>query len=132
MKSEKVNKKKKKGIVKTLRLSEDENDALKDLLKRESLKGLGSYVRNLINNQSRAFTLSPDEIKFLKSEFANLTRFGSNINQITFHINRRYAGKSDEIIKDNEESQLLELLKTANETIEHLQGRIVKLINEAS
>ncbi len=117
-------------VKRTFRLTEDEDILLEKLARREGIDP-SKYLRNIIRNQERAFTLSPDEVALLKSNFANITRLGSNINQITYHMNYKSIGGKDELLNLKETSELEMLLIGAGEALKITKDQIVKLIKQA-
>ena len=116
----------------TFRMHEEDLENLKLLAAREGITQ-SQYLRYIIKNKKRVFTLSPDEVTNLKIQFANITRLGSNINQIAHHMNRRIiSGKDEELITKEEKDLLLTLLDKAANEVDKNKRKIVKLINDHS
>jgi hypothetical protein len=119
-----------KEIKISFRLTEDEGDLLNQLAKREGIDP-SKYLRNIIKNQERAFTLSPDEVALLKSNFANITRLGSNINQITYHMNSKALSGEEKIVGEKEKTELENLLKNTDKELIQVKRQIIDLIKKA-
>lgn len=119
-----------KEVKISFRLTEEEGDLLNQLAQREGIDP-SKYLRNIIRNQERAFTLSPDEISLLKSYFANITRLGGNINQITYHLNlQAFLGKKATLGHDKRQD-LEGLLIQTDRTLNEIKKQIIKLIKVA-
>ena len=110
------------------RISSEEKEALKLLATREGVSK-GKYLRDLIKNQSQIFTLSPDEINELRKEFANITRLGSNVNQIVYHLNIMALNSQAKLTLDHKQ-ELESLLNRTNDHILEVKELIIKLIKE--
>jgi hypothetical protein len=119
-----------KEVKVSFRLSDEEANLLDKLAQREGIDP-SKYLRNIIRNQERAFTLSPDEVTLLKSNFANITRLGSNINQITYHMNSKALSGKDEILSEKDKEELENLLLSADERLSETKKQIIKLIKKA-
>lgn len=118
-----------KEIRKAFRLTEQENTLLTKLSQREGIDP-SKYIRNLIKNKERAFTLSPDEADLLKTNFANLTRVGSNINQIVYHMNIKSLNGQPPI-EEKEKNTLTNHLATLDQELKKTKKQIVKLVKLA-
>lgn len=118
-----------KETVKTFRLTKQENTLLTKLSQREGIDP-SKYIRNLIKNKERAFTLSPDEADLLKTNFANLTRIGSNINQITYHMNIKSLNGQPPI-DEKEKNTLTSYLVNLDQELKKTKNQIVKLVKLA-
>ena len=113
--------------VVSLRLNNSELDMLDNLSKKEGLKR-SDYLRKLIKNKERVFTLDKEEVSFLKSEFGDLGSLAGNINQIAFHLNKAALVEGDSFTKE----RLIEIINTKDSVLEQvniLQNRIAQLIN---
>lgn len=110
------------------RISEEEKRVLKLLAKREGITK-GEYLRNVINNQVKVFTLSPDEVLELRKEFANLTRYGSSVNQIAYHLNVM-ALNNDVYLTKKHQEELKVLLEDTNKSLDKTRDLIIELIEK--
>lgn len=123
--------KRNKEVIKNFRITESDAEILSSLAENESLSQSG-YLRNLIRNQSRAFTLSSDEITFLKKEFANLTRLGSNLNQIVYHMNIRQNQGKEETSMPKDREEILALISSSNDKLNIVKKKIADLVSNYS
>lgn len=121
-----------KQIRAAFRLDQSEANLLQQLAQREGVDQ-SKYLRAIIRNKEKAFTLSPDEVCLLRDNFANITRLGSNINQITYHLNSSaIMGKAgSQLVTQEITSDLEELLKKTNVLIEQTKQKVIELINTA-
>jgi len=112
-----------KLITKTFRCDEKcERLAIKNA-RREKL-GFSSYIRNLIYKKERIFTLPPKEISKLKAEYSKLSKIGSNLNQISHHINAKakIQRNGDDNILQKEIIVLIDLIKNSNAELEQIKN----------
>lgn len=111
------------------RLTTDEEQQLNILSQKEKITP-SQYLRNIIKNQSGSFVLSEDQVEDLKKNFANLTRMGSNINQIAYHLNKKALSSKnqEEIISQQKKEVLQSHLSKASDQIIDLKQQIIKLI----
>ncbi len=110
--------------VTSIRLNHAERLLLEKLSSREKLSK-SEYLRSLLNNKKRVFTLSNEQVDFLKKEFGKLGKINSNINQIAFHMNL------DVLNSKEPDKNLIELKSLYEDTINNivlLQDRIAELI----
>ena len=118
-----------KEIKISFRLNEEENALLNQLSSREGID-ISKYLRTIIRNKEKAFTLSPEEVVLLRNNFANLTRIGSNLNQIAFHMNSRVVSQNN-ILNSNEKDNLETTLNQLSQKLSETKNQIVKLVKEA-
>ena len=111
------------------RLTPDEEKQLNILSQNENITP-SQYLRNIIRNQSGSLILSEDQLEDLKKNFANLTRVGSNINQIAYHLNRKALSSENRegIMLQQKEEDLKTHLNKTSEQITDLKQQIIKLI----
>jgi hypothetical protein len=110
-----------------IRLSDEEKALLAQLAERENI-GKSTYVRNLIKNQERAFTLSNAEMEKFRKEYANLTRLGNNINQIAYYLNSSQLSPDATTKNQDMESLFLQTKRS----VEELKNQMVVLYKEKS
>lgn len=93
------------------RLSLEEKRLLEEKANKESLK-LSQYLRNMVRNTVRIFTISKTQSESLEKEFTNLAKLGTNIHQITRKLNYRYRdnekGEQDYYLISEKEIKLLQ------------------------
>ena len=114
-----------------IRLSPEEQRLLEKLSERENLNK-SQYVRFLLKNKERVFTLSLEEKKELKKEFANLSLLSSNINQIAFHLNSEALTQGESKVSTETKRELVILKEQAIGQVSILQTLISNLIEKKS
>jgi hypothetical protein len=121
-----------KEVIVHFRLSYNESVLLSQLAQRENTD-ISKYLRAVIRNKKKAFTLSPEEVSFLKDSFSNITRLGSNINQITYHLNSKAAGgiQGENLVTKQSRNELENLLEETNKLVNKTKDKIIELINIA-
>jgi len=107
-----------------LRLRKEDKDLLTQLASRENITK-SEYIRNLIRNQQRVFTLSSEEFGVLKKEFAKLSLLGSNLNQISFHMNK--GAKQGDLDLGGYVKEISELYLELQDDLSKVRAQIVKL-----
>ncbi|MBT6324387.1 MAG: hypothetical protein HOJ35_00300 [Bdellovibrionales bacterium] len=111
-----------------VRLTTSEKALIQSLAQREGLSK-SEYVRNLLKNQERVFTLPDSELENLKREFAKLTMIGSNINQVTYHLNVEAIKEGISKIKTDEIHDLKALNLAVLNQLADIKEQIINLIN---
>lgn len=110
------------------RLTTHDKKILKEIAEKNGVSA-SSYLRNVIINEIRIFTLEKEQYRELKEEFGNLTRIGSNLNQIARYFNERnLAGLANDITKEKE-MNLVEWLAITYKITKEAKERIVDLCN---
>lgn len=110
----------------SIRLNQSEQGLLDELRLREGLNR-SEYLRFLIKNKERVFTLSLDEKNLLKKEFSHLSLLASNINQIAYQLNLN-ALQQKPIAKNPDDVLLFK--EDLTDQISILQTLISRLIQE--
>ena len=110
----------------SIRLNQLEQGLLDELRLREGLNR-SEYLRFLIKNKERVFTLSLDEKNLLKKEFSHLSLLASNINQIAYQLNLN-ALQQKPIAKNPDDVLLFK--EDLTDQISILQTLISRLIQE--
>jgi len=116
-----------KENLKSIRFSNEEIKLLNSLCKREGIS-YSAYIRNLINNQERVFTLSPDEVQKLEIEFNKITRVGGNLNQLMYHLNTMAKKKGEAEVTKSDIKEMVDICNITNGSIRELKELIVNLI----
>jgi hypothetical protein len=110
----------------SIRLNQSEQGLLDELRLREGLNR-SEYLRFLIKDKERVFTLSLDEKNLLKKEFSHLSLLASNINQIAYQLNLN-ALQQKPIAKNPDDVLLFK--EDLTDQISILQTLISRLIQE--
>ena len=117
-----------KEIRINFRLTEEEHSELVEKATKEGLV-VSKYIRNILRNEKKLFTLDKNQLKMLQDEFANMVRVGSNIHQISRKLNYRYRdnekGEQDYyLISEKEIATLKNELAETNKGILEINKKI--------
>jgi len=97
---------------------------------RENLN-FSAYMRNLILNENRVYTLSPDELNELRKQYSSLTRLGSNLNEILLHVNSRIKNSTQSLyITASEENNLIPLIISTKEILIRIEELLLNIYNK--
>ena len=97
--------------------------------KDEGFDDTSKFIRTLIHNHERPFTLSKSQLDTMKFHFTNTARLGGLLNQIAYHLNSRNLDiiNGEHGSMELDATELKSVCKKLEREVQNLKKSILKM-----
>ncbi|MCI5108561.1 MAG: plasmid mobilization relaxosome protein MobC [Candidatus Pacebacteria bacterium] len=120
-----------------LRITQDEKDRLQTLAEKSDLS-ISQYMRRVIEDEKIIPKLDEEQFKKLAKYYWQLSKIGTNINQIAFNFNERMSPKKELtesdfcLLKKGERQKLSDNINDLKELLFSIRDEVASITRRAS